>query len=111
MKLGFVGVFALLALPLPALAQLSDQKKADLEEALRVQTVICEGIADVSARGSADYKAHDLVQCLAMLDAQRADYQRFMAEYAKPHRTVAALASPHAQVAISIPAALAVAQR
>ena len=73
--------------------------------------VICHGIADVSARGSADYKAGDLVQCLARLDAQRADYQRFMAENVKPHRTVAALASPHAQVAIAIPAALAIAQR
>jgi hypothetical protein len=96
MKLGILGAAVVLALPLSAMAQSLPQKKADLEEALRVQQFICNGIADVSARGGSDYAGPDLVRCRVALEAQRAEYQRFMAEYsAHP----APAPSPRSQVA------------
>ena len=81
MKLAIFGAIAL-ALPLSAMAQSLPQKKADLEEALRVKQFICKGIADVSTRGGADYSSDELTRCRAALDAQRAEYQQFMAQYA-----------------------------
>ncbi|HZK90929.1 MAG TPA: hypothetical protein VFC56_12350 [Stellaceae bacterium] len=76
MKLGITGAILLLALPLPALA--GSQTQADMEEALRQQQLICAGMLDVSARGGG-YSGHQFAQCLITLQAQRADYQRFMA--------------------------------
>jgi hypothetical protein len=97
MKLGILGAAVVLALPLSAMAQSLPQKKADLEEALRVQQFICNGIADVSARGGSGYAGPDLVRCRVALEAQRADYQRFMAEYSSAHPALAP--SPRSQVA------------
>jgi hypothetical protein len=81
MKLGILGAAVVMALPLAAMAQSLPQKKTDLEDALRVQQFICNGIADVSARGGGDYASGDVVRCRVALDAQRAEYQSFMAQY------------------------------
>ncbi|HZK90928.1 MAG TPA: hypothetical protein VFC56_12345 [Stellaceae bacterium] len=82
MKLGILGAALVLALPLSAMAQTLPQQKADLEEALRLKQFICNGIADVSARGAGDYASGDLARCREALGAQRAEYQAFMAQYA-----------------------------
>jgi len=93
MKFSVFSAGLVLALPLAAMAQSLPQKKADLEDALRVQQFICSGIADVGARGGSDYSAGDLVRCRAALEEQRAEYQRFMAAYAS------AANAPHPQLA------------
>ena len=98
MKLGILGAALVLALPLSAMAQTLPQQKADLEEALRLKQFICNGIADVSARGAGDYASGDLARCREALGAQRAEYQAFMAQYASAQvataqRPVAATAS------------------
>jgi hypothetical protein len=80
MKTGILSAAIVLSLPLAAMAQSVPQKKADLEEALRIRQFICSGMADVSARGGPDYSNVDLIRCRAALDAQRAEYQRFLAE-------------------------------
>jgi hypothetical protein len=91
MKLTIFGAVVALTLPLSAMAQSLPQKRADLEEALRVRQFICNGIADVNARGGSEYSADDLARCRSTLDAQRAEYQRFLADYASaaPAPTVA----------------------
>ncbi len=83
MKLGVLGAMVVLALPFSAMAQSLPQKKADLEEALRVKQFICRGIADVMMRGGVDYSAGDLARCRVALDAQRAEYGQFMVTYNK----------------------------
>jgi hypothetical protein len=93
MKFSVFSAGLVLVLPIAAMAQSLPQKKADLEEALRVQQFICNGIADVGARGSSDFSSGDLVRCRAALEEQRAEYQRFMAEYAS------AANAPHPQLA------------
>ena len=79
MKLGILGALVVFAIPLAAAAQSPAQKKADLEEALRVQQFICNGIVQVRARGGTDYSDGDLVQCLVLLESQRSEYARFVA--------------------------------
>ncbi len=81
-KLAVFGAVVALALPLSAMAQSLPQKKASMEEALRLKQFICNGIADVAARGGTDYSSDELTRCRAALDAQRAEYQQFMAQYA-----------------------------
>lgn len=99
MRFGILGAAVVLALPLAAAAQSLPQKKADLEEALRVQQFICNGIADVTARGSGDYAANDLVECRVALEAQRAEYQSFMVRY-NSAQTAAAPTSHRFQAAM-----------
>lgn len=65
----------LLALPLPALA--GSQNKADLEDALRQQEMLCAGMFDIHARVGG-YSGHELAQCLVTLESQRTAYQRFI---------------------------------
>ena len=79
MKLGILGALVVFAVPLAAAAQSPSPKQADLEDALRVRQFICNGIAQVRARGGSDYSAADLVQCLSQLDVQRTEYQQFVA--------------------------------
>lgn len=76
MKLAIAAAALLLLSPLSAVAGSSTQ--AEMEEALRQQQMICAGMLDVSGRGGG-YSGHQLAQCFIALQAQRADYQRFMA--------------------------------
>jgi type II secretory pathway pseudopilin PulG len=76
MKSGVIGAVLLLAFALPAVA--GSQKQADMEDALRQQQLICSGMLDVAARGGG-YTGHQFAQCLVTLEAQKADYQRYMA--------------------------------
>jgi hypothetical protein len=100
MKLGIIGAIVV-ALPFSAaMAQSPAQKQADLAEALRVQQVICNGIADVRARGG-DYTDHDLARCIMELASQRAEYVRSVAANASPPRRV----TTQARVATTLAAA------
>ena len=100
MKLGVISAIVI-AFPMTAMAQSPVQKQADLAEALRVQQLICNGIADVRARGG-DYSDHDLAKCVIALEAQRAEYARSLAANAAPtapRRVAAPAATPRAQMA------------
>jgi hypothetical protein len=108
MKLGILGALVVLAVPLAAAAQSPAHKKADLEEALRVRQYICNGIAQVRARGGSEYSDGELAQCLARLAAQHVEYQQFMAAAASAQP--AAAASSRKQLA-GIHPALAAADR
>src|ERR1700733_2870625 len=108
MKLGILSAIVVLAVPLVASAQSVPQKRAGLEEGLRVHRFICDGIAGLRSRGSSDYSAADLAQCLAQLDAQRVEYLQYMtAENQGQH---IAAAAPH-QLITGVDSALAVANR
>jgi hypothetical protein len=99
MKFGIILGAVVVALPISAMAQSPAQKQADLAEALRLQQLICNGIADVRARGG-DYSDHDLAKCVIALEAQRAEYARFAAaaSSAAPSR-IASTAARRAQMA------------
>jgi hypothetical protein len=112
MKFGVIGALVVV-LPISAMAQSTSQKQANLEDALRVRQLICNGIADVRARGG-DYSAHDMTQCVIALEAQRAEYAQFMAVNAvnpSPRRIASAAASRPAQTADKPLATLAAANR
>ena len=100
MKFGIISA-VVVALPMAAMAQSPTQKQADLAEALRVQQLICSGIADVRTRGG-DYSDHDLAKCVIALEAQRAEYARSMAANASPaapRRAAAPAVTPRGQIA------------
>jgi hypothetical protein len=75
----------ILALPLSAGAESGSQKAADLKEALRVQQLICNAMADVRARG-ANYSDNNFSLCFIDLEEQRAEYRRALSADGAPSR-------------------------
>ncbi|HZK90771.1 MAG TPA: hypothetical protein VFC56_11535 [Stellaceae bacterium] len=89
MRGGIIAAIAVLAVPLAAHAEPDSKKQAALKEALRVQQLICDAMADVRARGG-DYADNNFSLCFIGLEAQRAEYLRVMTENSGPGRAAAA---------------------
>ncbi|MBV8778818.1 MAG: hypothetical protein JO032_02915 [Alphaproteobacteria bacterium] len=70
-KLAIIGALALLAIPLSVRAD--PQREAEIKEALRVQQLICNAMADVRARG-AGYADNNFSLCFIGLEELRAEY-------------------------------------
>jgi hypothetical protein len=87
-----IGVVAL-GVPLSSGAQSVQHTLADMEEALRQRQMICAGMLDVGGR-SAAYSGHQVAQCFVILEAQRAEYQRFKDANAFSSRLSGAASAP-----------------
>lgn len=74
-----IALTAILIAPVWAHAETVSQKQADLKEALRVQQLICDAMADIRARGGV-LTDNNFSLCFIDLEQQRAAYQRAIGE-------------------------------